>query len=446
MRKSVKSFVAVTLTACMCFSSAFVALADDRNITENTNISGWDYPNDTLVMGGDYTLTVDEGSQASVRGINGGGENGTDHSVTISGGGTLNVESSTGNAITAQSVTVENTTVNATASAGEMGASNAIQAQNNVTINNATVNADASGSYMFSSGINSSSGNVNINNSNVNASGNATAIIGSGVNITNSTVNANTNNPSGGQGIAAQNNVNINNSDVNAKGTNDAMQAGNIVINNSTIATPEGAVIKKAPGTSPWITVYESNGTTVAGEVKIAKGSAAPEEPAAPVAPADPVVSEPVPVKTNNNTDTGSSSAPATPAPAPAPADAVTAAITATVTQTAVFTGNLAGSSIEVKEVSLTAKAAFTEAVPSGWTQGFSFSISTSGQTGFTVKNGKMSFKVPDAIKKAGRKFAIMGVDKNGKVKIFDNIDTTGENITIDLDIEGFEFEVIYAD
>ena len=54
--------------------------------------------------------------------------------------------------------------------------------------------------------------------------------------------------------------------------------------------------------------------------------------------------------------------------------------------------------------------------------------------------------QIPDAFKKEGRTFKLMGLGKNGNVKIFDDKDSSDDTITADLDIEGYAFELIYFD
>lgn len=81
-----------------------------------------------------------------------------------------------------------------------------------------------------------------------------------------------------------------------------------------------------------------------------------------------------------------------------------------------------------------------------GWKEAFSFNMTVNDKTDYTPKKGVLSFKIPTQYLKAGRKFAILGLDENGNVKVFNDTDTKADSITINLDIEGYAFDLIYFD
>lgn len=258
MKRNIKSIIALSLATCMSISSAVVVLAESIPIDEDKNITGWDKPNDTLVLGGDYTLTVDEGGEATVGGINGGG-----HDVTISGSGTLNVDSTGSDAISGQNVNINGTTVNATSDANVIGSNGCINIQG------ATVSVTGTGE--FSGGLNGESG-VTIADSDV-------------------TVTAN-----GGHAIYSfQGDISIDNSNVNATSRADGAifsEAGIIKLGDSvTITTPEGGAV----GTPPYgvgSAIYGKDGPTGdydtgVKSVVIKKGGVDPQpEPAPAPSPA----------------------------------------------------------------------------------------------------------------------------------------------------------------
>ena len=47
---------------------------------------------------------------------------------------------------------------------------------------------------------------------------------------------------------------------------------------------------------------------------------------------------------------------------------------------------------------------------------------------------------------KDGGKFVILGIDKNGNVKLFTDTDRKTDTITFNLDIEEYAFDLIYFD
>ncbi len=94
----------------------------------------------------------------------------------------------------------------------------------------------------------------------------------------------------------------------------------------------------------------------------------------------------------------------------------------------------------------LAAQLAFRLHTPVGWKEAFSFNMTVNDQANSTLKKGTLSFKIPSQYLKTGRSFAILGLDKNGKVKTFSDTDTKADTITGNLDIEGYAFDLIYFD
>lgn len=94
--------------------------------------------------------------------------------------------------------------------------------------------------------------------------------------------------------------------------------------------------------------------------------------------------------------------------------------------------------------------AVFMAATPLGFFEAFSFNLNldATGKTkpNYGKKTGKFVLNIPEKYRKKGRTFAIIGIDKSGKVKIFYDIDTDDKLFTTDLDIEGYAFSLIYTD
>ncbi len=91
-------------------------------------------------------------------------------------------------------------------------------------------------------------------------------------------------------------------------------------------------------------------------------------------------------------------------------------------------------------------KAAFAAALPAGWNLGFSFSMSYDGKNEYSLKNGIIKLYVPQEFQKAGRKYAIMAIDKNGKVSVIYDADTLEQLVTVSPNVEGYAYELIYKD
>ena len=92
--------------------------------------------------------------------------------------------------------------------------------------------------------------------------------------------------------------------------------------------------------------------------------------------------------------------------------------------------------------------AAFNAQKPAGWNEAFTFNMKRFGYIeDYSFKEGMLTYTVPKEYQKAGREYAIMGIDKNGKVKVFQPIAYAAPYIFfVPIDIEGYAFALIYKD
>ncbi len=94
--------------------------------------------------------------------------------------------------------------------------------------------------------------------------------------------------------------------------------------------------------------------------------------------------------------------------------------------------------------------AAFKAATPEGYAEAFTFNMlgkdNGTFRTGSSKKTGEFTLNIPPQYRKAGRTFALIGIDKNGRTKIFTDTDLSDNSITVMLDIEGYAFSLIYTD
>lgn len=130
------------------------------------------------------------------------------------------------------------------------------------------------------------------------------------------------------------------------------------------------------------------------------------------------------------------------PAPAPKPVNP-NAVLVSSFISTEISAGNV---KIGPQIQGAVAQLAFRIATPAGWRETFTFNMTINDKADYSLKKGTLSFKIPSQYLKAGRKFAILGLDKNGKVRLFNDIDTKADTITVNLDIEGYAFDLIYTD
>ena len=92
------------------------------------------------------------------------------------------------------------------------------------------------------------------------------------------------------------------------------------------------------------------------------------------------------------------------------------------------------------------AQVAFNANRAVGWNEAFTFNIAINGKVDYTLKNGTLTFIIPKEYQKAGRTFAVMALDKNGKAWTFADIDTNPSTLTANINVEGYAFALIYKD
>ncbi len=92
------------------------------------------------------------------------------------------------------------------------------------------------------------------------------------------------------------------------------------------------------------------------------------------------------------------------------------------------------------------AQAVFNANRPVGWLEAFTFNIAINGKVDYTLKNGKLTISIPMECQKAGRTFALMALDKNGKAWTFPDTDTNPATLTANINVEGYAFALIYKD
>ncbi len=92
------------------------------------------------------------------------------------------------------------------------------------------------------------------------------------------------------------------------------------------------------------------------------------------------------------------------------------------------------------------AQAVLSASRPAGYVQAFTFNMAVNGKVEYTLKNGVLTIIIPKEFRKAGRTFAIMALDKNGKAVIFNDTDTNADTVTAAINVEGYAFSLIYKD
>lgn len=97
------------------------------------------------------------------------------------------------------------------------------------------------------------------------------------------------------------------------------------------------------------------------------------------------------------------------------------------------------------------AKGIIRSAIPAGWKEAFSFNLLVNGKTDTSLKKGTLTLTIPTeylntivSAGQAGRQFAIVAMDKNGKTYLLTDTDTNPNTITANVAFEGYAMELIY--
>ena len=91
-------------------------------------------------------------------------------------------------------------------------------------------------------------------------------------------------------------------------------------------------------------------------------------------------------------------------------------------------------------------RLAFKTALPAGWQEAFTFSMTMNDRHTTDLNDGTLMLCVPEGLQKTGREYAVMGIDKNGRVTVFTDTDKQPFMLTSRLYLEGYAFELIYKD
>lgn len=92
------------------------------------------------------------------------------------------------------------------------------------------------------------------------------------------------------------------------------------------------------------------------------------------------------------------------------------------------------------------AQFAFKQIMAPGCSEAFSFNLLADGKTvDYTLKKGKLILFIPDVYKNAGRVFALTAIDKNMNVHFYPDTDNDPATVTVNINFEGYAFDVIYA-
>ena len=105
-----------------------------------------------------------------------------------------------------------------------------------------------------------------------------------------------------------------------------------------------------------------------------------------------------------------------------------------------------AGTSLGWAEQGDLGKLAFKAATPAGWTEAFSFNMLTNGKPEYTLKSGTMTLIIPSSYQKANRTYAVLAIDQSGAVYTYPDTDTKANTVTVNINVTGYAFDLIYTE
>lgn len=111
-----------------------------------------------------------------------------------------------------------------------------------------------------------------------------------------------------------------------------------------------------------------------------------------------------------------------------------------------IYYNNIKGSCAIREKQGYLCRNAFNLAMNNKYKEAFSFNLMIDGKLSYAKKSGKFLLYIPYEYRKAERRFALIGVDKYGKTKLFYDLDQEDDKITANLDMEGYAFDLVYLD
>ncbi len=92
------------------------------------------------------------------------------------------------------------------------------------------------------------------------------------------------------------------------------------------------------------------------------------------------------------------------------------------------------------------ARLAFNAGMPLGYKEAFTYNLLVNGKADYSLKTGKFVLTIPEGYRKAGRSFALIGLNQAGKAVCFMDTDTSDSTLTTTLNLDGYAFMLVYKD
>ncbi len=92
------------------------------------------------------------------------------------------------------------------------------------------------------------------------------------------------------------------------------------------------------------------------------------------------------------------------------------------------------------------ARLAFNAGMPLGYKEAFTYNLLVNGKADYSLKTGKFVFTIPSQYRKAGRSFALLGLNPAGKTLCFIDTDLSDNTLTTILNLDGYAFMLVYSD
>ncbi|MCR5012955.1 MAG: LysM peptidoglycan-binding domain-containing protein, partial [Lachnospiraceae bacterium] len=92
------------------------------------------------------------------------------------------------------------------------------------------------------------------------------------------------------------------------------------------------------------------------------------------------------------------------------------------------------------------ARLSFNTSMPAGYSEAYTLSLLVNDKADYSLKTGKLVLMIPEGYRRAGRSFALLGLNQVGQAICFMDTDTSDSTLTTTLNLDGYAFMLVYKD
>ncbi len=115
-------------------------------------------------------------------------------------------------------------------------------------------------------------------------------------------------------------------------------------------------------------------------------------------------------------------------------------------TNKATNAGNIKNAQCNVAVQGAAYNKVIKDTMPAGFEKAFSFNMSIDGKYSYTNKKGILEFNIPVGYKAKGRSYMLIGVEKGGIPKLYQNLSTDTDSLKFNINGDSYAFVLVYSD